>query len=159
MYMCTQCINFFTGVTKEMQYINYSDRKRKHGTRRKREGREKATRKIWNSKRTEKKGWRNGQQGSTQKEKVNMVKLDQKQTSVSNTTEILWCFYTFDRHLLNVLIHIYMCDVVHRSHNPDMDYGRCGITCTVYLSYIPVLVHGFKIVPRFQMMWIICRTV
>lgn len=70
----------------------------------------------------------------------------------------------FDRHLLNVLIHIYMCvckylDVVHRSYNPDMDYGRCEITCTVYLSYIPVPVHGFKIVPRFQMMWIICSTV
>lgn len=55
-YMCTQFINTFTGVTKEMQYIDYSDRKRKHGTRRKRESREKATRKIRNSKRTEKKG-------------------------------------------------------------------------------------------------------
>lgn len=53
MYMCTQ---FITGVTKEMQYVDYSDRKRKHGTRRKRESREKATRKIRNSKRTEKKG-------------------------------------------------------------------------------------------------------
>lgn len=37
-YMCTQFINNFTGVTKEMQYVDYSDRKRKHGTRRKREG-------------------------------------------------------------------------------------------------------------------------
>lgn len=96
-----------------MQYVDYSDRKRKHGTRRKREGREKATRKIRNSKRTEKEGWRNGQQGAPQKEKVNLVKLDPKWTSVSNTTEILWCFYTFDRHLLNVLIHIYICVCVN----------------------------------------------
>lgn len=136
-YMCTQFINNFTGVTKEMQYVDYSDRKRKHGTRRKRESREKATRKIRNSKRTEKKGWRNGQQGAPQKEKVNLVKLDPKWTSVTNTTEILWCFYTFERHLLNVLIHIYICvcvckylDIVHRSHYLDMDHGRCGVTCT-----------------------------
>lgn len=61
-----------------MQYVDYSDRKRKHGTRRKRESREKATRKIRNSKRTEKKGRRNGQQGAPQKEKVNLMKLEQK---------------------------------------------------------------------------------